>query len=82
MEKLRKRENIGLYMWMINIFLSCVGDEDIDEHETNLSERIAKAGITVDFWEYIKNNYEDLIEKNYSNPYPFTNLFKMVETYL
>jgi hypothetical protein len=82
MEKLRKGEDIKLYMGMINIFLSCVGDENIDETETNLTERYAKAGITVDFWEYIKNNYEDLIEEDYSNPYPFTNLFKMAETLL
>ena len=66
----------------ISIFLSCVGDENIDETETNLTERYAKAGITVEFWEYIKYNYEDLIEKDYSNPYPFTNLFKMAETLL
>ncbi|AEF96802.1 KAP family P-loop NTPase fold protein [Methanotorris igneus] len=65
----------------ISIFLSCVGDENIDD-ETNFAERYLKAGITVDFWTYIKNHYEDLKEKNYSNPYPFTNLFKMVETLL
>jgi hypothetical protein len=82
MEKLRKGEDIRLYLWDISIFLSCVGDENIDETETNLTERYAKAGITVEFWEYIKNNYEDLIVEDYSNPYPFTNLFKMAETLL
>ncbi|WP_456472170.1 KAP family P-loop NTPase fold protein [Methanocaldococcus sp.] len=66
--------------WM-SVFLSCVGDENIND-ETSLAERYLKAGITVDFWNYIKNYYKDLIEENYSNPYPFTNLFKMVETLL
>jgi thymidylate kinase len=65
----------------IPIFLSCIGDENID-NETNLAERYSKAGITVNFWIYIKNHYEDLKEKNYSNPYPFTSLFKMAETLL
>ena len=66
----------------MNNILAMLGDENIDETETNLTERYAKAGITVEFWEYIKYNYEDLIEKDYSNPYPFTNLFKMAETLL
>lgn len=66
----------------ISVFLSCVGDENIDKDETKFAERREKAGITVDFWEYIKNNYEDLIEEDYSNDYPFTKLFKMVETLL
>jgi hypothetical protein len=78
----KDKKNFNEFIGYISIFLSCVGDENIDRDETNLTERFAKAGITVDFWEYIKNNYEDLIEKSYSNPYPFTNLFKMVETYL
>lgn len=73
-------KSLNLYIKYICTFLSCVGDENIDEHETNLTERYVKAGITVDFWEYIKNNYEDLKEENYSNNYPFTKLFKMVET--
>ncbi|XRP97335.1 KAP family P-loop NTPase fold protein [Methanocaldococcus sp. 16A] len=66
----------------VSIFLSCIGDENIDK-ETNFTERYSKAGITVKFWDYIKNNYKDLIE-NYSSKsnYPFTNLFKMVETFL
>jgi len=66
----------------IAVFLSCVGDENISAKDSNLTERYTKAGITIDFWIYIKNNYEDLKEEDYSNEYPFTNLFKMAETLL
>ena len=43
----------------IPIFLSCIGDENID-NETNLAERYSKAVITVNFWIYIKNHYDNL----------------------
>nr|WP_280109658.1 hypothetical protein [Methanocaldococcus jannaschii] len=67
-------------------FYKLVINREIRDKDYNIANELSielkEAGITVDFWEYIKNNYEDLIEENYPNPYPFTNLFKMVETYL
>ncbi|AIJ06461.1 hypothetical protein JH146_1619 [Methanocaldococcus bathoardescens] len=82
MNNSNNKEEFNKIVKIISVFLSCVGDDDIDENNANFVKRFAKAGITVDFWEYIKNYYKDLIENDYKNDYPFTNLFKMVETYL
>ena len=85
-----KKTSFREFITHISTFLSCVGDENIDKDETNLTERYAKAGITVNFWEYVKNNHDDIysecieiINSKYSaSNYPFTNLFKMAETLL
>ncbi|XRO76537.1 hypothetical protein ACO3VM_07080 [Methanocaldococcus sp. 10A] len=53
-----------------------LGELYVEDNPNITPEMYEYAGITVNFWEYIKNYYKDLIEKNYSSNYSFTNLLK------
>ena len=71
-------------IYYISMVYSKLGELYVNNNPKITPKMYEYTGITVNFWEYIKNNYKDLKTNDYLNrkDYSFTNLFKMVETYL